>query len=267
MKTKTTHQPLIYSFILHFLLLIIIIVVGLKHQQNFFFGTAVRSPQQVQIVNATLVLPTPSQSKVITQIPPAPTSKPTPPTPKPSEQDNPKPTPPAPKPVAKPVPKPAPTPTVTHEKATEVKEEPKKPAAQKQSAQQLKAIQKLKSLGLSSIQQAVDSNQKEAASAAQAAEILSMEQKYMGLIQQTVRSNWINQFNPNAQLTAILKIKLDKSGDVLSAIVEHSSGNAAFDRQAILAVQKSSPLPLPPDASVAKKFMNLTLPFNNQDLQ
>jgi colicin import membrane protein len=245
----TNKKPLFYSLSLHFILLAAIIIATLYHQQNFFFGTAVRSPQQVQIVNATLVLPQPSMSKVITPTPPAPTSIPTPPTPKPTEANNVKQTTPKPLPQAK------------------VEQKPQKPEVEKQSAQQLQAIQKLKSLGLSSIQQAVDSNQKEAAAAAQAAEMLAMEQKYMGLIQQTIKSNWINQFDPNAQLTAILKITLDKNGNVLNVIVTQSSGNAAFDRQAILAVQKSSPLPLPPDPALAKKFMNLTLPFNNQDLQ
>lgn len=251
MKLNTTNKPLFYSFSLHFLLLAAIIIAAMHHQQNFFFGTAVRSPQQIQIVNATLVLPTPSMSQVITPTPPAAASKPTPPTPNPTEQNNVKPT-------------PAPTP---QSKVADIQQKQQKPQVPKQSLQQIQAIQKLKSLGLSSIQQSVASNQKEAASAAQAAQMITMEQKYMGLIQQTVKSNWINQFSPNAQLQAILKIKLDKNGKVLAVSVVQSSGNDAFDRQAILAVQKSSPLPMPPDASLAKKFMNLTLPFNNQDLQ
>lgn len=128
-------------------------------------------------------------------------------------------------------------------------------------------MQKLKALGLSSLQQASTSTQTEAASAAQAAKDLTLEQKYMGLIQQTIRSNWINQFDPNVVLTATLKISLDSSGKVLSVSVSQSSGNPAFDRQAVLAVKKSSPLPIPPDDNLAKKFMSLTLPFSNQQMQ
>jgi colicin import membrane protein len=60
---------------------------------------------------------------------------------------------------------------------------------------------------------------------------------------------------------------LDKAGNVLSVNIIQSSGNAAFDRQAVLAVKKSSPLPLPPDPKLAKDFMNLTLPFSNQQMQ
>lgn len=245
------NKPFAYSFGLHVLLVVFIIIAALHHEDNFFFGTAVRSPQQIQIVNATLVLPQPSMSKVITPTPPATASKPTPPTPTPSEATK---------------VKSAPTP-IPQSKEGQIQQKQKKPAQPKQSTQQIQAIQKLKSLGLSSIQQSVESNQKEAASAAQAAEMLTMEQKYMGLIQQTVKSNWINQFNPTDQLQATLKIKLDANGNVLNVTVVQSSGNANFDRQAVLAVQKSSPLPMPPDPNVAKKFMNLTLSFNNQDLQ
>ncbi len=243
-------RSFVYSFSLHLLLVAGIILATLQHQTNFFYGTAVRSPQQVQIVNAMLVLPQPSLSQVITPTPPAAASIPTPPTPKTSTPSNAKPT---PAPIAQ-----------SKDGTLQQKQKNTQP---KQSAQQVQALQKLKSLGLSSIQQAVNSNQKEAASAAQAAEALTMEEKYMGLIQQTIKSNWINQFNPSAQLTAILKIKLDANGNVLAVSVAHSSGNASFDRQAVLAVQKSSPLPLPPNPELVKKFMSLTLPFNNQDLQ
>ena len=253
-----------YSLSVHLAILLLIIIAGLTHTKNFFFGAAVKSPQQVQIVNAVLVLPKPSMSKVITPTPPAPASVPTPPTPKPSPRINPK-----PKDTPKQVDAPKTAPTVVPDtKATEIKPKPQKPKPKQQSAsQKLEALQKLKSLGVASINQEINTSQKEAASAAQAAAMLTLEEKYMGLIQQTIRSNWINQFNPNANLTAVLKIKLDISGNVLSVVVASSSGNPAFDRQAVLAVKKSSPLPLPPDQSLAKKFLNLNLPFNNQDLQ
>jgi TonB family protein len=251
MKFNASQKSFIYSLSAHLGLIIVLILIALQHQNNFFFGTAVRSPQQIQIVNAMLVLPQPSLSKVITPVPPAAASVPTPPTPKPD-------TPTKVKTTSTPV---------TASKTPEIQQKIQKKNIQKQTAQQIKALQKLKALGLSSIQQSVTTTQKEAASAAQAAAMLTEEEKYMGLIQQTVKSNWINQFDPNAQLIAILKIKLDAQGKVLAVTVTQSSGNSTFDRQAVLAVQKSSPLPLPPDAGLAKKFMNLTLPFNNQDLQ
>ena len=167
-----------------------------------------------------------------------------------------------------------PTPTPTPQKPTPQKLAPDKSAAmvqkttppkqnsQQSSVQQKQALQKLKALGLSSLQQAVNSKQLEAASAAQASENLTLKEKYMGLIQQTIRSNWINQF-PQSNVTVTLQISLDAHGNVLNVFVKQTSGNAAFDRQAVLAVKKSSPLPLPPDPNLAKDFMSLVLPFSN----
>jgi TonB family protein len=254
------NRPYWYSAGLHLAIVLIAIILGYSNPKIFNFGTAAQSPQQVQIVNAVLVLPQPSNSKVITPTPPAP-SPPTPPVKNPTDKPNPKPS-PTPTP---PTPKPTPEQVAQDKNAIQIQ---KQKVVQQKSAQssiqQQQAIQKLKALGLSNLSQAVNSNQKEAASAAQAAKDLTLEQKYMGLIQQTIRANWINQF-PNTPLTTTLKINLDKQGNVLSVSVSQSSGNLAFDRQAVLAVKKSSPLPLPPDAGMAKKFLNLTLPFSNQN--
>ncbi len=252
-------RPYWISFGLHLAIILIAVILAYSNPTIFNFGTAAQSPQQVQIVNATLILPQPSTSKVITPISPAP-SPPTPPVKNPTDKPNPKPSPTPTPPKPKPMPE-----TVAQDKdAIQIQKQKEiQQKAAESTIQKQQAIQKLKALGLSSLSQAVNSSQKEAASAAQAAKDLTLEQRYMGLIQQTVRANWINQF-PNTPLTVTLKIQLDKQGNVLNVAVSQSSGNAAFDRQAVLAVKKSSPLPLPPDAGLAKKFMNLTLPFSNQ---
>ncbi len=245
MKVKIPH-PYLYSASLHFGLILLILIASYSNIKLFTTGSAVQSQQQVQIVNATLVLPQPSLSKVITPNLPAP-APPTPPvkTPAPTPQ--------------KPVPQ-----KVAIDKTAPVVQKQQQPPKQASTIQNKQALQNLKALGLSSIQQAIHSTQKEAASAAQAAKDLSLQQKYMGLIQQTIRANWINQFDPNANLTVTLKILLDKTGKVLSVNVSQTSGNLSFDRQAVLAVEKSSPLPIPPDPNMAKDFMSLTLPFSNQ---
>jgi len=252
------NRPYLYSFAAHLAVIILIIIFSYSNIKIFTFGSAVKSMQQVQIVNATLVLPKPSHSKVITPNPPAP-APPAPPTKTPSQKivAKPKPT-PSPK-AEKPTPK-----KLEHAKKAPIVQKKEKQKKSSSSIQNQQVLQKLKALGLSSIQKAVDTKQKEAATAAQAAKNLTLQQKYMGLIQQTIRSNWINQFNPSETLTATLQISLDKTGKVLSVTISKSSDSQAFDRQAILAVEKSSPLPLPPDPDLAKDFMNLTLPFNNQ---
>ena len=90
------------------------------------------------------------------------------------------------------------------------------------------------------------------------------KEKYMALIQQNIRGNWINQFDD--ALKATLLITVDPQGQVLSVEVLQSSGNAAFDRQSILAVKKSSPLPLPPEKELAKQFQVIKLPFSNREM-
>lgn len=104
------------------------------------------------------------------------------------------------------------------------------------------------------------------AAAAAAQKALTIKQKYVGLIQAVIRANWINQFNPLNKLQVTLKIYLDKKGDVESVHVVQSSGNTAFDRQAMVAVEKSSPLPIPAEADIASDFRTLTLPFSNQQV-
>lgn len=58
-----------------------------------------------------------------------------------------------------------------------------------------------------------------------------------------------------------LKVNIDLSGAVQSVLLINSSGEASFDRLAINAVYKASPLPLPEDASIAKRMtvINLTI--------
>lgn len=252
------NRSLSLSIAIHAFIALIILVFSYSNVKIFNLGNAVSSPQQVQIVNATLVLPKPSLSHLISPTPPAP-APPTPPVKDPTQQPHPHPTKPSPQ-NAKPVPQKLAT---SPEGTLRQKDQKPSPQASQSSVARQEALQKLKALGLSSLQQASNSNQKEAASAAQAAKDLSIEQQYMGLIQQTIRSNWINQF-PQATLTTTLHILLDRKGNVLSVSISQSSGNASFDRQAVLAVKKSSPLPLPPDSGLAKKFMNITLPFSNQ---
>ncbi len=144
-----------------------------------------------------------------------------------------------------------------------------KQAAEKRSARELahkkKAIaDKLRQQALTRLGQQITADEK-AQAAAQALRQMQLTQreKYIGLIQQTIRANWINQFSQSQALTVVLGITLDLRGQVQSVHVLRSSGNNAFDLQAILAVRKSSPLPMPPDKTLAKEFEHIKLPFSN----
>ncbi|MDF2690749.1 MAG: hypothetical protein K0S29_604 [Gammaproteobacteria bacterium] len=277
------------SLALH-LLIILLLVVNIPKTPKVF---QLNGPSKVNIVNATFVAPSDSTVPKAQPVPPPPSPapvKPTPPQPKPAPVPV-KPVPaPQPKPVSKPQPKPVPvsqpqtkTPVIQSKQADIAKPSslPKKPKAQTvakkqktknqiveaQKALELKkqqAAAALKAMALSSIQSNIQAQQQQEAAAAAQQRLVSLKEQYMALIQQSIRANWINQFNPSQNLTATLHIELDQNGNVLSVSLLQSSGNPTFDRQAILAVRKSSPLPLPQDPSLIKDFMSLTLPFSNQ---
>lgn len=66
-----------------------------------------------------------------------------------------------------------------------------------------------------------------------------------------------NSFNKTGlpeNLTATLRVKLLPGGDVIDVAVSDSSGNDIFDRRAVTAVQKSSPLPVPDDIGTFERL-------------
>ena len=131
-------------------------------------------------------------------------------------------------------------------------------------AQEKAARERLRKQALENLAQQRLAAKRAAAAAAYQKQLLTEKEKTIGLIQQTIRANWINQFMNAGDLTVTLQIDLDSKGDVQSVTVVQSSGNAAFDRQAVIAVRKSSPLPMPKDADLAKQFQVIKLPFSNQ---
>jgi len=69
---------------------------------------------------------------------------------------------------------------------------------------------------------------------------------YFALITKKIWSEWIYPDLDTTGLEAIISIKIDRDGRVVSHRIEKSSGNDMFDRSAIKAVSKASPLPPPP---------------------
>jgi len=69
---------------------------------------------------------------------------------------------------------------------------------------------------------------------------------YFALITKKIWSEWIYPDLDATGLEAIISIKIDRDGRVVSHRIEKSSGNDLFDRSAIKAVSKASPLPPPP---------------------
>lgn len=69
---------------------------------------------------------------------------------------------------------------------------------------------------------------------------------YYALITRKIWSEWIYPESELSGLEVIIAIKIDNEGKVISHEIEKSSGNTLFDRSAIKAVLKASPLPPPP---------------------
>ncbi len=59
--------------------------------------------------------------------------------------------------------------------------------------------------------------------------------------------------------TALLDLKIDSNGNVLSAIVRESSGYEALDNRALEMVEKASPFPAPPKVLQGRTF-NISVP-------
>ena len=63
-------------------------------------------------------------------------------------------------------------------------------------------------------------------------------------------------------LTCTLRITLIPGGEVAAVQIAHSSGNAAFDRQAENAVRKAAPLPVPEEPRLFQQMRSITFVFD-----
>ena len=86
--------------------------------------------------------------------------------------------------------------------------------------------------------------------------------KYMNFIEAKVYQNWIKPPSVSKGLVCELRVKLIPSGEVIHIEVSKSSGDAAYDQSVRAAVQKASPLPLPPaETGLFDVFRELHLPM------
>jgi len=69
---------------------------------------------------------------------------------------------------------------------------------------------------------------------------------YYALITSKIWSQWVYPDLESKGLEVIISIKIDRNGRIVSQEIEKSSGNELFDRSAIKALSKASPLPPPP---------------------
>ncbi|PWB75438.1 hypothetical protein C3F09_02265 [candidate division GN15 bacterium] len=75
-----------------------------------------------------------------------------------------------------------------------------------------------------------------------------------------IQSNWVNTVEADGEIVCVVYFQIIKSGGLLDARVETSSGIEAFDQGCLGAVYKSAPFP-PLPSEFADEVIGITLPF------
>ena len=91
---------------------------------------------------------------------------------------------------------------------------------------------------------------------------------YVYQIQQDIINNWSRPPSARNGMKALLRVILVPTGEVVNVTVEESSGNDAFDRSAILAVQKAQRFQVPAKSrQFERDFREFTVLFRPEDLR
>lgn len=81
-------------------------------------------------------------------------------------------------------------------------------------------------------------------------------ESYSQSIKSIIRSNWaLPNYLKNKNLSTIIDLRIDASGYVISKEIYRSSGNTTFDDLVISTIERSNPLPKPPD-EVSQYFLS-----------
>jgi colicin import membrane protein len=182
---------------------------------------------------------------------------------------------PAPKPVAKPAPaqsKPAPSkPKPDNEAARRQREaeQARKRAAEKAAAEaaaeqaRLERLARLSELAQTSLDQAIST---ESADLQAGTEEMIAQSFRLG-IYEVVRQNWSRPPSARNGMAAKLLVELIPTGEVVAVTIVESSGNAAFDRSAELAVRQSRRFEVPQENSIFEAhFRQFYFLFQPEDL-
>ena len=138
--------------------------------------------------------------------------------------------------------------------------------AQKKQQQQ-KAAQALKLAQQKALANQIAAEQKQL-EAARTKEQQTEIEKFTALILHTMRQNWIVPEGVNPDISCQLAIQLNGDGTVISVTLVRSSGSAALDNSARMAVFRSSPLPVPADPDLFKQvFHEFNLTVSPKDIQ
>lgn len=104
----------------------------------------------------------------------------------------------------------------------------------------------------------------------QAANDFELAASYIGMMTQIIQNNWSRPPSARNNMEAELIIQLVPTGEVVSVDVIKSSGNAAFDRSAVKAVEKADRFPELqnlPNRVFEQNFRRLRIKFRPEDLR
>jgi len=232
------------------------------------------------LVLAAIMVNWPGASREVVQVKPAPRvinarlvdASELRPAPKP-EPVAPKPAKPKPEPVAKPAPaKPKPKPAAKPKPAPVAKPKPvAKPAPAKPAPRAEPETPRLTQAELAALTRAdlarAVAEEEQAYATATAQE---MAASYAALIQQTVINYWSRPPSARNGMETLLSIQLIPTGEVVSVSIVKSSGNSAFDRSAVNAVEKAGSFPELqnlPSGEFERTFRRFSLLFRPEDLR
>nr|MBP7908920.1 cell envelope integrity protein TolA [Pseudomonadales bacterium] len=207
--------------------------------------------------------------------PEPPKPKPEPPKPKP-EPPKPKPAPPPPKPQPKPTPKPKPQPKPKPEPPKpdpKVQEEARKKEQVRREAEQRQQQQREQQVREQKVREQQRLEQEMALAMAAEDEALAEGAEtttYEEAIAMAIEDNWSRPPSARRDMQVVLRIQLIPTGEVVGVSVLKSSGDQAFDRSAINAVNKAARFPevaeAPPQV-FERRLRSLQLVFRPEDLR
>jgi len=199
--------------------------------------------------------------------PEPPKPKPEPPKPKP-EPPKPKPAPSPPKPQPKPQPKPAPPkPDPKVQEEARKKEQVRREAEQRQQQQREQQVREQKVREQQRLEQEMAlAMAAEDEALAEGAETTTYEEA----IAMAIEDNWSRPPSARRDMQVVLRIQLIPTGEVVGVSVLKSSGDQAFDRSAINAVNRAGKFPEVADAPpqvFERRLRSLQLVFRPEDLR